>query len=179
MVNPPQLSRLGNQREARDPAHRWPPLITHLEEIHERGSTMYTRFTRLPLALVAALLLLAGCASSAVNLTPTATPLRPGEFSVYAKSPVIPHGVTSAWAARYVDPGAMIYHNGAFHMFINAFNSYPGVTSIGYATSPDGYTWSLASHDPVFTSDKVTYAQAAIFVSGVLVGDDGTWTLYF
>lgn len=138
-----------------------------------------TRFTRLPLALITAALLLVGCASSAVDLTPTATPLRPGEFSVYAKSPVIPHGVATAWAARYVDPGAMIYHDGAFHMFINAFNSYPGVTSIGYATSPDGYTWSLASKDPVFTSDKVTYGQAAIFVSSVLVGDDGTWTLYF
>ena len=87
--------------------------------------------------------------------------------------------MATAWAARYVDPGAMIYHDGAFHMFINGFNSYPGVTSIGYATSPDGYTWSLASKDPVFTSDKVTYAQAAIFVSSVLVGDDGTWTLYF
>jgi len=140
---------------------------------------MYTRFTRLPLALITAALLLVGCASSAVNLTPTATPLRPGEFSVYAKSPVISHGVATAWAARYVDPGAMIYHDGAFHMFINGFDAYPGVTSIGYATSPDGYTWSLASHDPVFTSDKVTYAQAAIFVSSVLVGDDGTWTLYF
>ncbi len=140
---------------------------------------MYTRFTRLPLALIAAALLLVGCGSSAVNITPTATPLRPGEFSVYAKNPVIPHGVATAWAARYVDPGAMIYHDGAFHMFINGFNSYPGVTSIGYATSPDGYTWSLASKDPVFTTDKITYAQAAAFVSSVLVGDDGTWTLYF
>jgi predicted GH43/DUF377 family glycosyl hydrolase len=139
---------------------------------------MHIRFTRLPTALIAALLLV-GCASSAVNLTPTATPLRPGEFSVYDKNPVVPHGIQTTWAARYVDPGAMIYHDGAFHMFINGLNAYPGVVSLGYATSPDGYAWSLASPDPVFTSDQVKYAQTAIFASSVLVGDDGVWTLYF
>ena len=138
-----------------------------------------TRFTRLPLALVAALLLLVGCGSSAVKIIPTPTPLRPGEFSVYAKSPIVPHGVQSAWAARYVDPGAMIYHDGKHHMFFNGINSYPAAVSVGYATSTDGYTWSLASKDPVFTSDKVKYAQTAIFASSVLAGDDGTWTLYF
>jgi hypothetical protein len=140
---------------------------------------MYTRFTRLPLALIAAALLFLGCGTSAVKVTPTPTPLRPGEFSVYAKSPVIPHGVQSGWAARYVDPGAMIYRDGAYHMFFNGINGYPAAVSIGYATSSDGYTWSLASKDPVLTTDKVTYAGIAIFASSVLVGDDGTWTLYF
>jgi predicted GH43/DUF377 family glycosyl hydrolase len=140
---------------------------------------VYTRFTRLPLALIPLALLLAGCASSAATIAPTARPPRPGEFSAYAKNPVIPHGVQTAWAARYVDPGAMVYHDGAFHMFFNGINAYPGVVSLGYATSPDGYTWSLASADPVFTSDKVKYAPIAIFASSVLVGDDGTWTLYF
>jgi predicted GH43/DUF377 family glycosyl hydrolase len=139
---------------------------------------MYSRFTRLPMALITALLLV-GCASSAVTVAPTVTPARPGAFTVYDKNPVIPHGVQTAWAARYVDPGAMIYHDGAYHMFFNGINAYPAAVSVGYATSPDGYAWSLASTDPVFTSDKVKYAPTAIFASSVLVGDDGVWSLYF
>jgi predicted GH43/DUF377 family glycosyl hydrolase len=118
-----------------------------------------------------------------MNLPPTTTPLRPGEFSVYAKSPVLPHGLSAAWAARYVDPGAMIYHDGAFHMFFNGFEGYHTVASTLYATSPDGYTWSLASKDPLFTSIQIPYAQTSVqtatYASSVLVGDDGTWTLYF
>jgi hypothetical protein len=58
---------------------------------------MYARFTRLSLSLiVAAGLLLAGCASSAATVAPTARPLRPGEFTAYAKNQVIPHSVQTA-----------------------------------------------------------------------------------
>jgi predicted GH43/DUF377 family glycosyl hydrolase len=135
-------------------------------------------YIRLSPSLIAALLLV-GCASSAVAVTPTATPARPGAFTVYDKNAVIVHGVQTAWAARYVDPGAMIYHDGAYHMFFNGINAYPAAVSIGYATSTDGYAWSLVGTDPVFTSDKVKYAPTAIFASSVLVGDDGVWTLYF
>jgi hypothetical protein len=55
-----------------------------------------------------------------------------------------------------------------------SINNFPATVSIGYAASPDGYTWSLASTDLV-----LKYAPTAIFASSVLVGDDGVWTLYF
>ena len=105
------------------------------------------------------------------------TSANPG-FTVYGDSPVLHRGPDGSWNETYTDPGAVFYYNGLFHMFYNGFNGWPASVQIGYATSPDGYTWTKQGQDPVLKTDQVSYAKVAALASSALVTADGTWVLY-
>jgi predicted GH43/DUF377 family glycosyl hydrolase len=96
------------------------------------------------------------------------------------QTPVIEHA-TAAWERTfaYTDPGAVIFHDGKFHMFRNSFKSWPAPVSIAYMTSPDGVTWTEMAAAPVLESPNVPLTKVAALASSVIVMEDGTWVLYF
>ena len=79
----------------------------------------------------------------------------------------------------YINPGAVLFHEGKFHMFFNSFTGWPGVITVGYATSEDGYHWQMVQDAPVFTTDQIPFGDGQADVSVVMVMDDGTWVMYF
>lgn len=98
-------------------------------------------------------------------------------FDLYSPEPVILPGEFGEWDGRYTDPGAVVYHDGLFHMFRNGFKGWPASVEIGYLTSEDGFTWTEMSPDPVLYSKDVTLTKLAALASSALV-EDGTWILY-
>lgn len=80
---------------------------------------------------------------------------------------------------QYTDPGAVVYHDGQFHMFRNGFRGWPSNVWIHYMVSDDGINWEQPSDTPVLLSEDVTFATRAALASSVHVEDDGTWVLYF
>src|SRR5215208_4112701 len=100
-------------------------------------------------------------------------------FTLFSDDPVVMRGERGEWDGRYTDPGAVVYHDGLFHMFRNGFQGWPAPVQIGYLTSPDGLNWTEVSEEPVLTSDEVPFAGVAALAASVLVEDDGTWVLYF
>ncbi len=95
------------------------------------------------------------------------------------ENPVFLSGQKGAWDASEVDPGAVVFHDGKFHMFYNGLKSYLVPYSVGYATSEDGINWTRAADDPVLTLSDVGLKGENIIANSVLIADDGTWTLYF
>ena len=83
------------------------------------------------------------------------------------------------WGAFRTDPGAIVFHDGQYHMFRNVFGGFPGPVEIGYATSPDGVAWTEAVSGPVLSSADVEYAGIAAVATSAHVEEDGTWVLYF
>ncbi len=101
-------------------------------------------------------------------------------FTLYSDQPVVPHSDKAAdWDFQYTDPGAVIYHDGKFHMFRNGFNGWPASVQIGYETSDDGLKWTEVSPDPVMMTKDVPYAKVAALASDIVAQDDGTWVMYF
>ena len=97
------------------------------------------------------------------------------ELTLYSEEPVI----TRVSGGRYLNGGAVIYHEGEFHMFSNFFNSWPGATRSYYHTSPDGETWTRVNEEPIFTvQDVPVRGTGALMLTG-LVQADGTWVLYY
>lgn len=125
--------------------------------------------------------------ATATQIPPTATATTPptpsvdenGRFTVYANEPVVPHGPAGAWDGQFTDPGAVVYHDGQFHMFHNGFVGWPATVAIAYSTSADGYTWSRVQDEAVFHGNDLDYAGLTVLASSALVTDDGTWVLYF
>jgi len=99
-------------------------------------------------------------------------------FTIVGTKPVLDHGDKGSWYETYVDPGAVAYYNGKFHMFYNGFNGWPASVQIGYATSPDGVTWTKQGAEPVLKTDQVSYAGVAALASSLIV-EDNKWILYF
>lgn len=140
--------------------------------------------------LVGAAMLLGGC--SAASPTPTAAPSTAEEptpspmptdqpASLVFGWPEAPDPVVTRELAgideRYINPGAIIEHDGQLHMFANVFTSWPGHVDIPHLVSDDGASWMLAEPDPVLTSDDVPFATSGADVSTGFVTDDGTWVL--
>ncbi|MCI0713891.1 MAG: family 43 glycosylhydrolase [Chloroflexi bacterium] len=100
-----------------------------------------------------------------------------GEVQIDAENAAVWHG--EDWDNRYTDPGAVLYHDGQFHMFRNGFLAWPAEVQIAYTVSDDGITWEKVGADPVLRTDEIPYAGTAALASSALVEDDGTWVLYF
>ena len=111
--------------------------------------------------------------------TPVPSPLERG-FKFYADNPVLPLGPSDSWDSGLLDPGAVVFHNGKFHMFYNAIPYWPAQIAVGYAVSPDGIAWTRIDTQPVFTIDDVQWQPKPenIQATSVIVEDD-TWVLYF
>lgn len=115
--------------------------------------------------------------------TPTAVP--PATFTtprdiqasltLQTDQPVIEREVGN----KYLNGGAIIFHDGQFHAFTNFFNSWPGETVTYYYTSSDGTEWTRNPDEPLFTvGDVPLEGRGALILSG-LVQPDGTWVLYY
>ncbi len=113
-----------------------------------------------------------------ITLTPTPTSA-PSLFAITGDGPVIRHGRGSEWDARFTDPGAVIYHDGMFHMFRNGSLDSPGKVAVTHMTSPDGLTWFQPTSGPVFTDEGIDYVGFSLRVNSVVVMADDTWALYF
>ena len=136
--------------------------------------------------------ILIACTAPATEIVPTepaspsATPSlvpdtpEPESFlKVFGDEPIVPRGSSGTWDDRFTDPGAVVFHDGIYHMFRNGFRGFPAASQVGYVTSPDGYTWTKQGDEPVFETKDVAYAKIAMYASSALVEDDGTWAIYF
>ena len=99
-------------------------------------------------------------------------------FQLAQEDAVIVHGPSSAFDGRYTDPGAVIVHDGVFHMFRNGFKAWPATVQIVHHVSDDGINWTQTTEEPVLYTDDVPFAGVAALASGAVVAEDGTWMLY-
>jgi predicted GH43/DUF377 family glycosyl hydrolase len=106
-------------------------------------------------------------------------------FIMQGDEPSIAHTASSRdnrsyeYHEQYTDPGAVVYHDGLFHMFRNGFLGWPAAVWIHHMVSEDGITWTQPSQEPVLLTEDVPFAEVASLASSVIVEDDGTWVMYF
>ena len=100
-------------------------------------------------------------------------------WELVSDEPISPYGDLGEWNSTYNEPGAVIYHDGQYHVFVNGYNGFPANTGIGYRVSDDGVTYEWASDEPLFSRDDVHNDPVAIAATDVIVLEDGTWVLYY
>lgn len=117
---------------------------------------------------------------------PTSTPLPDIErfsvsdkVTVYGEQPAIDNDDVGPAGEQYTDPGGVVFHQGQFHMFHNAFTGWPAAVDVMYSVSNDGINWTLVQDEPVFAGNRLDYVGVAALASSVVVLDDGTWAMYF
>lgn len=83
-----------------------------------------------------------------------------------------------SFGASHALSGAIVDHDGEFHMFYVAGESNFGDVRIARATSSDAAAWTMAD-DRLLSSDDVPYSGDQILPASVVVLADGTWAMYF
>lgn len=121
--------------------------------------------------------IIAGLFVIALLVVATSSLAQGPEVQIDAENAAVWHG--EDWDNQYTDPGAVLYHDGQFHMFRNGFIGWPAEVQIAYTMSDDGITWEKVGEDPVLRTDEIEYSEVAALASSALVEDDGTWVLYF
>jgi hypothetical protein len=115
--------------------------------------------------------------TTSTTTTTTTEPPPPTPFSDGASFAL--QGGPEEWSKQFVDPGAVVFHDGEWHMFYNGIERWPAHVKVGYATSPDGIRWTKQSPEPVFMTSDIPYAGVSAFMSDAEVLDDGTWAMWF
>lgn len=139
------------------------------------------RFTRIisPLLISIALMV-------ALSAVPGTVRGQDGEptisFSAHPGNPILQRGDADAWDGGngLVFAPQIVRHGDLYYMFYTgADNDRAMDAGIGYATSPDGITWTKSSNNPILTPSGAGYDAMCISVGVPLIEPDGTWVLYY
>jgi hypothetical protein len=68
-------------------------------------------------------------------------------WSLHSK--VLSLGALGVWDDHYACYGTVLYFDGLWHMWYSGGQNEMGTTGIGYATSPDGITWTKYAANPL------------------------------
>jgi hypothetical protein len=103
-----------------------------------------------------------------------------GTLNIQGETPIFYEGLEDGWDSSLVFPGAVLYHDGLYHMFYNGLKFNRGLEGggIGYAISVNGKDFFRIADDPILNWDDTVGEDLWINVYSALIDDDGTWTLY-
>lgn len=105
-------------------------------------------------------------------------------WTKHAGNPVMTVGAAGAWDSARVREASIVHLGSTYHMWYAGTQSHP-IYRIGYATSPDGLTWTKHAANPVLGmgaagdwDDETVYAPQVIHHGGTFhmwySGGDGT-----
>ncbi|NDJ75303.1 MAG: hypothetical protein GYB65_03510, partial [Chloroflexi bacterium] len=97
----------------------------------------------------------------------------------YGDGPILPVGAEGEWDSGFTYGAQVVVVDGVYHMFYAGgqdFSIRP--SAIGYATSPDGITWTKYDGNPILEITDPMVAMYGIRMVVPLVEPDGTWVLY-
>ena len=109
------------------------------------------------------------------------------EFTPYDHNPVFSGTKEETWDKHIRERGFILVENGMYRMWYTGYNDSDNATKyLGYATSPDGISWTRYEKNPVFnqkwTEDMFVfrvedkyymYAEGLNDVAHLLISDDG------
>ncbi len=103
-------------------------------------------------------------------------------WTKYPGNPVLRRGEAGAWDSVSLQPGAVLWDGTTFHMWYGAHRSTPVESSpfpTGYATSPDGVTWTKHPSNPVLpVGAPGSWDSGGAGITAV-VADGGTYRAWY
>jgi predicted GH43/DUF377 family glycosyl hydrolase len=101
-------------------------------------------------------------------------------WELVSEESISPLGEPGAWNSAWNEPGAAIYYDGQYHLFVNGFPGGIGTNNgIGYRISDDGVNYEWSTDEPILRRDDMPNDPLSIAATDVVVLEDGTWVLYF
>lgn len=124
----------------------------------------------------------AGDPATTVGEPPPHTPSQTPEASTPPAVPAVAEVLTVDTPALrpvgddvFVNPGAVVHHEGSWWVLANSFASFPGPSATHLFRSNDLVGWEQVSPTPVLTSAGAGRPDDAVFLMSAVQDDDGSW----
>ena len=93
------------------------------------------------------------------------------EFVPLRKEPVFAAGPKGAWDAKIRERGWILHEDGVYKLWYTGYDgTRDGLRMLGYATSPDGITWTRSPRNPLYRQHWVE--------DMMIVKDDGKYWMF-
>lgn len=98
-----------------------------------------------------------GPSQKATNSTKDEFPEELVHFVPYKKNPVFAATATATWDNQIRERGYILQENSTYHLWYTGYKNIEDTSTryLGYATSPDGFTWTRYKDNPIHTSSWV------------------------
>ncbi len=130
------------------------------------------------LAIVCAVLALAANMSGAHAL-PSAERQAPGAWTKLADNPVLSPGSSGAWDDRFTLAPSVLLDGSTYRMWYAGSGAVNTNRRIGYATSPDGLTWTRHGSAPVLSPGPVGSWDAGQVGFPSVIKDADTFKMWY
>jgi len=77
------------------------------------------------------------------------------EFTPHEHNPVFEASGPGHWDAMIRERGWILREDNVYHLWYTGYDSPKGPMKLGYATSPDGFTWTRYPGNPIYTEHWV------------------------
>jgi len=84
------------------------------------------------------------------------------DWEIYAGNPVLPAGPPGSWDEMESEGPTVIKDGATYKMWYHGCNADYSVCSIGYATSPDGVTWTKYAGNPVLEATPGQWDESGL-----------------
>lgn len=71
-------------------------------------------------------------------------------FVPYKNNPVFAATGTDTWDKEIRERGYILREDGIYHLWYTGYTNIDSIKFLGYATSPDGYTWARYKDNPIY-----------------------------
>ena len=132
---------------------------------------MKTKFLSLVLALV--LIVTSGLSAA------QAEPFLPGGWVKAAGNPLLRPGTSGAWDDQWVYAPSVILDGSTYKMWYVSYSAANPSRKIGYATSPDGNTWTKIGTSPVLSPGTAGSWDAIGVSFPMVIKEGGTYKMWF
>ncbi len=93
-------------------------------------------------------------------------------------NPVLTRGGTGEWDQSRLDGAAVIHDGTLFHMWYSGWGA-DSLERVGYATSPNGTTWTKDAGNPVMDVGATGSFDDELVRPTTIVVDDGTYKMWY
>jgi len=101
------------------------------------------------------------------------------EFVAYENNPVMELGNPGEWdGGSAVTPDVIQVDDTYYLFYVGTITAFVEPSTIGFATSTNGITWTKSISNPIFAADGSGF-DAAFVADPEIFYEDGEWTLYY
>lgn len=98
-------------------------------------------------------------------------------WTKYENNPVLEPGTSGEWDDVLAFHHRVLFDGTTFHMWYSGFDGT--TTRLGYATSPDGITWTKFASNPIMDVGSVAAWDNSHLINPVVVMDDTTFKMWY
>jgi predicted GH43/DUF377 family glycosyl hydrolase len=98
-------------------------------------------------------------------------------WSKYPDNPILEPGEAGSWDESGITDPKVVFDGESYHLWYSG--SLLGTTQVGYATSPDGFTWTKSENNPVIEPGSAGSWDSVSVLAGAVIVEEELFKMWY